>query len=67
MIKDLSLLFGIAFIANYLVFAFVNWDIAWVASVDAVMRVTFVLFYVAICCIAAFAYLESKEKSKWTE
>lgn len=43
-------------------FAFANWDIAWVAHVDAVMRVTFVLFYVTICCMAAFAYLESKDK-----
>lgn len=64
MIKELSLLFGIVLIVSYLVFAFVNWDIVWVTSVDAVMRVTFVLFYVAICCIAAFAYLESKDKSK---
>lgn len=46
----------------YLLIAYFNWDIAWVAHVDAVMRVTFVLFYVAICCIAAFAYLESKDK-----
>lgn len=64
MIKELSLLFGIVLIVCYLAFAFVNWDIVWVTSVDAVMRVTFVLFYVAICCIAAFAYLESKDKSK---
>ena len=62
MIKELSLLFGIVLIVCYLAFAFVNWDIVWVTSVDAVMRVTFVLFYVAICCIAAFAYLESKDK-----
>lgn len=52
----------ILFIVLYIVFAFVNWDIAWVAHVDAVMRVTFVLFYVAICCMVAFAYLESKDK-----
>lgn len=64
MIKELSLLFGIVLIVCYLAFAFVNWDIVWVTSVDAVIRVTFVLFYVAICCIAAFAYLESKDKSK---
>lgn len=62
MIKELSLLFGIVLIACYLAFAFANWDMAWVAHVDAVMRVTFVLFYVAICCMAAFAYLESKDK-----
>ena len=62
MIKELSLLFGSVFIACYLTFAFVNWDIVWVKHVDAVMRVTFVLFYVTICCMAAFAYLESKDK-----
>lgn len=62
MMKELSLLFGSAFIICYLAFAFVNWDVAWVVHVDAVMRVTFMLFYVAICCIAVFAYLESKDK-----
>ena len=41
MIKDLSLLFGIVLIACYLAFAFAHWDIAWVTSVDAVMRVIF--------------------------
>lgn len=44
MIKELLLLFGIVLIVSYLVFAFVNWDIVWVVHVDAVMRVTFVLF-----------------------
>lgn len=62
MIKELLLLFGIILIVSYLMFAFVNWDIVWVAHVDAVMRVTFVLLYVAICCIAVCAYLESKDK-----
>ena len=62
MIKELILIFCIVLIVCYLAFAFVNWDIVWVTSVDAVMRVTFVLLYVAICCIAAFAYLESKDK-----
>lgn len=62
MIKELLLLFGTILIVSYLIFAFVNWDIVWVVHVDAVMRVTFVLFYVAICCIAVFAYLESKDK-----
>lgn len=62
MTKELLLLFGTILIVSYLIFAFVNWDIVWVTSVDAVMRVTFVLFYVAICCIAVFAYLENKDK-----
>lgn len=62
MIKELSLLFGSVFIACYLAFAFVYWDIVWVTSVDAVMRVTFLLVSVAIWCIVICAYLESKEK-----
>ena len=62
MIKDLSLLFGIVLIVCYLAFAFVNWDMAWVVHVDAVMRVTFLLVSVAIWCIAYFAYLEIKGK-----
>lgn len=64
MIKELSLLFGIVFLVCYLAFAFVNWDIVWVAHVDAVMRVTFVWFYVAICCMIAFIYLEIRDESK---
>lgn len=62
MIKVLLQLCIVFFIILYMAFAFANWDIAWVAHVDAVMRVTFVLFYVTICCMAAFAYLESKDK-----
>ena len=62
MIKVLFKLCVIFFIVLYIVFAFVNWDIVWVAHVDAVVRVTFVLFYVAICCMVTFVYLESKEK-----
>lgn len=62
MIKELLLLFGTILIVSYLMFAFVNWDIVWVTSVDAVMRVTFLLVSVAIWCIAICAYLESKEK-----
>ena len=64
MIKELSLLFDIVLIVCYLAlaFAFVNWDIVWVTSVDAVMRVTYLLVSVAIWCIAICAYLESKEK-----
>lgn len=62
MIKELSLLFGIVLIVCYLAFAFVNLDIVWVTSVDAVMRVTYLLVSVAIWRIAICAYLESKEK-----
>lgn len=50
--------------SSYLTFAFANWNIAWAAHVNTVMRVTFVWFYVAICCIAAFAYLEIKERQE---
>lgn len=62
MIKELSLLFGIVLIVSYLIFAFANWNMAWAAHVNTVMRVTFVCFYVAMCCIAAFAYLEVKDR-----
>lgn len=62
MTKELSLLFCSAFISCYLAFAFVHWDIVWVTHVDVVMRVTFLLVFIAIWCIAICAYLESKEK-----
>lgn len=64
MIKVLLSLHVISFIILYMAFAFVNWDIVWVAHVDAVMRVTFVWFYVAICCMIAFIYLEIRDESK---
>ena len=64
MIKELSLLFGIVLIVSYLTFAFVNWNMAWAAHVNTVMRVIFVWFYVAICWIVTFAYLEIKDRQE---
>lgn len=62
MIKDLSLLFCIVFIVLYLVFAFVNWDIAWVAHVGTIARCLFVLLFVAFFLMFSVVYLESKDK-----
>ena len=62
MIKELSLLFGIVLIVCYLAFAFVNWDIVWVTSVDVVMRASFVMIFVAICLVCVPIYLEIKDK-----
>lgn len=62
MIKELSLLFGIVLIACYLVFAFVNWDMAWVAHVDMIARWFFVLLFVAFCLMFSAVYLDSKDK-----
>ena len=46
MIKVLLPLCVIFFIVLYLVFAFVNWDIAWVAHVDTIARWFFILLLV---------------------
>lgn len=62
MIKELSLLFGIILIAIYLAFAFVNWDIVWVAHVDTIARCFFVLLFVAFCLMFSAVYLDSKDK-----
>lgn len=62
MIKELSLLFGIVFIVNYMAFAFVNWDIAWVAHVDVIARCIFVFLFVAFFLMFSVVYLESKDK-----
>ena len=62
MIKDLSILFGIVLIASYLVFAFINWDIAWVAHVDMIARCFFILLFVAFYLMSSAVYLESKDK-----
>ncbi len=45
MIKVLLPLCVIFFIVLYMVFAFVNWDIAWVAHVDVIARWLFILCF----------------------
>lgn len=62
MIKELLILFGIVFIVCYLAFAFINWDIAWVAHVDMIARCLFILLFVAFCLMFSAVYLESKDK-----
>lgn len=60
--KELLLLFGIVFIVNYMAFAFVNWDIVWVAHVDMIARWVFILLFVAFVLMFSAVYLESKDK-----
>ena len=62
MIKVLLQLCVIFFIALYMAFAFVNWDIAWVAHVDVIARWFFVLLFVAFILMFSAVYLESKDK-----
>ena len=62
MIKELSLLFGIVLIACYLAFAFINWDIAWVAHVDMIARCFFILLFMAFLLMFSAVYLDSKDK-----
>lgn len=62
MIKELSLLFGIILIASYLAFAFINWDIVWVAHVDTIARWLFILLFVAFILMFSAVYLEGKDK-----
>lgn len=56
--KELLLLFGIVFIVNYMAFAFVIWDIAWVAHVDMIARWFFVLILVSFYSMWATFYLK---------
>ena len=53
MIKVLLPLCVIFFIVLYMVFAFVNWDIAWVAHVDVIASVA---FYLAFCGILSYVF-----------
>ena len=62
MIKVLLQLCVIFFIALYMVFAFANWDIAWVAHVDVIARWFFILLFVAFFLMYSAVYLESKDK-----
>ena len=62
MIKALLPLSVISFIVLYMAFAFVNWDIAWVAHVDMIARWFFVLLFVAFFLMFSLVYFESKDK-----
>ena len=62
MIKVLLPLCVIFFIVLYMVFAFVNWDIAWVAHVNMIARWLFILLFVAFFLMFSAVYLEGKDK-----
>ena len=62
MIKVLLPLCVIFFIVLYLVFAFVNWDIAWVAHVGTIARCLFVFLFVAFFLMSSSVYLGCKNK-----
>lgn len=60
--KELLLLFGIVFIVNYMVFAFVDWDVVWVAHVDMIARWFFILLFVASLLMFSVVYFDGKDK-----
>lgn len=62
MIKVLLPLCVILFIVLYMVFAFVNWDIVWVAHVDMIARWFFILLLVAFFLMFSLVYFENKDK-----
>ena len=62
MIKVLLSSCVIFFIVLYMAFAFVIWDIAWVAHVDAIARWFFVLLFVVFFLMFSLVYFENKDK-----
>ena len=62
MIKVLLSSCVISFIVLYMTFAFVNWDIAWVARVDMIARLFFVLLFVAFFLMFSLIYFENEDK-----
>lgn len=62
MIKVLLSLCVISFIILYMAFAFVNWDIVWVAPVDMIARWFFILLFVAFFLMFSLVYFENKDK-----
>ena len=56
------LLLFLPFVIIYIIFAFVNWNIAWVAHVDMIARWFFVLLFVAFFLMFSAVYLENKDK-----
>ena len=61
-VKTLLPLGIISFIVLYMAFAFVNWDIAWVAHVDMIARWLFILLFVSFFLMYSAVYLEDKDK-----
>ena len=62
MIKVLLPLCAIFFIVLYMAFAFVNWDIAWVAHVDMIARWFFILLFVGFFLLSSRIYFENEDK-----
>ena len=60
MIKVLLPLCVIFFIVLYMAFAFVNWDIAWVAHVDVIARWFFILLFVVFILVFSMVCFEGK-------
>lgn len=60
MIKVLLPLCVIFFIVLYMAFAFVNWDIAWVAHVDMIARWFFIFLFVASFLMFSVVYFDGK-------
>ena len=52
---------AIFFIVLYMLFAFANWDIAWVAHVDMIARWFFVLLFVVFILMFSAVYLDGKD------
>nr|DAJ71918.1 MAG TPA: hypothetical protein [Herelleviridae sp.] len=62
MIKILSQMCAIFFIVLYMLFAFANWDIAWVAHVNMIARWFFILLFVAFFLMFSVVYFENNDK-----
>ena len=62
MIKVLLPLCVVFFIILYIVFAFVNWDIVWVAHVDMIARCFFILLFMAFFLLSSRIYFENEDK-----
>lgn len=60
MIKVLLSSCVIFFIVLYMVFAFVIWDIAWVAHVDVIARWFFILIFVVFILMFSVVCFEGK-------
>ena len=61
MIKVLLSSCVVFFIALYMAFAFVIWDIAWVAHVDVIARWFFILIFVVFILMFSVVYLDGKD------
>ena len=65
MIKKMLLYGLLPFVTGYMLFAFVCWDVAWVANAGWLARVLFILVFIILQCLARLADAVAGALKEW--